>query len=265
MKTISPTYLNFFLTARATRTFCVVLLPLLISLAVKAQVGIGTVTPDESAQLEIKSSDKGILIPRIDKTARDGISPAATGLLIYQTNETPGFYYYDGSVWKLIGTDKPVAGFSARVSTVSVSANTTLTNYSVTDPSYTATGFNASTGQYTVPETGKYAISATINYQLTTTVNASLGTGVNPYFRVVRTSPIVTPLITGYLPVFDVNIALVLNLRTVLRNATVTLSGNAILSAGDVIGLQYDANGFTNMVNIGGDLIPGVVWSVTKL
>jgi hypothetical protein len=60
-------------------------------------VGIGTPTPHASAQLEISSANKGLLIPRMTQANRP-VSPA-TGLLIYQTNNTPGFYYFNGSSW----------------------------------------------------------------------------------------------------------------------------------------------------------------------
>jgi len=62
-------------------------------------VGIGTITPDTSAILEIKSTQQGVLIPRMKKVQRDSIHIPTTGLLIYQTNGTPGFYYYNGSLW----------------------------------------------------------------------------------------------------------------------------------------------------------------------
>ncbi len=62
-------------------------------------VGIGTTTPDPSSILEVKSTTQGILIPRMTKNQRDAIISPATGLMIYQTNNTPGFYYYDGSSW----------------------------------------------------------------------------------------------------------------------------------------------------------------------
>lgn len=70
--------------------------------------GIGTTTPDASSLLEIKSTQKGILIPRMTKAKRDAIVLPATGLLIYQTNSTPGFYYYNGTVWRAI---TPKAGW----------------------------------------------------------------------------------------------------------------------------------------------------------
>lgn len=61
--------------------------------------GIGTLSPDSSSLLEIKSTSRGLLIPRMSKTQRDLISSPATGLMIYQNNSTPGFYYYTGTAW----------------------------------------------------------------------------------------------------------------------------------------------------------------------
>ncbi|WP_315975843.1 exosporium glycoprotein BclB-related protein [Parapedobacter soli] len=62
-----------------------------------AQVGIGVEQPDPSAQLEITANGKGLLIPRMGAAERP--TNPATGLLIYQTDNTPGFYYYSGSAW----------------------------------------------------------------------------------------------------------------------------------------------------------------------
>ena len=64
-----------------------------------AQVGVGTTTPDASSALDITSTTKGLLIPRMTETQRDAISSPATGLMIYQTDGTVGFYYYNGSSW----------------------------------------------------------------------------------------------------------------------------------------------------------------------
>lgn len=68
-----------------------------------AQVGIGTTTPDASAALDITSTAKGVLIPRMTKIQRDAITSAATGLMIYQTDATVGFYYYNGNRWAEVG------------------------------------------------------------------------------------------------------------------------------------------------------------------
>ncbi|MFK5855331.1 MAG: hypothetical protein QM503_04305 [Bacteroidota bacterium] len=70
-----------------------------------AQVAINTTgaAADPSAMLDVVSTTKGVLIPRMIKTERDAISSPATGLMIYQTDNTPGYYYYNGSSWGLIG------------------------------------------------------------------------------------------------------------------------------------------------------------------
>ncbi len=64
-----------------------------------AQVGIGTTTPDASSVLEVTSTSSGILIPRMTEVQRTGITTPATGLLVYQTDNTVGFWYYNGSTW----------------------------------------------------------------------------------------------------------------------------------------------------------------------
>lgn len=64
-----------------------------------AQVGIGTNTPHSSAALEIANTGKGILIPRMTQTQRGNIASPAAGLLIYQIDQTNGFYYFDGLSW----------------------------------------------------------------------------------------------------------------------------------------------------------------------
>jgi len=62
-----------------------------------SQVGINTTEPDPSSALDIQSTESGILIPRMTQVQRDAIANPATGLMIYQTDNTPGFYYYEGS------------------------------------------------------------------------------------------------------------------------------------------------------------------------
>lgn len=75
-----------------------------------AQVGIGTTNPNSSAQLDITSTSKGFLPPRVALTGTADVSTIvspATGLLIYNTatagtapnNVVPGYYYYNGTQW----------------------------------------------------------------------------------------------------------------------------------------------------------------------
>ncbi len=59
--------------------------------------------PDASAILDLTSVTKGLLAPRMTATQRAAITSPATGLLVYQTDGTTGFYYYTGSAWQQIG------------------------------------------------------------------------------------------------------------------------------------------------------------------
>ncbi len=89
----------------------------------QAQVGVGTSTPAASAQLDVSSTTKGFLPPRVALVSTDNtsspISSPATGLLVYNTAEvgsgatavTPGYYYYSGSAWvPLTNGVKKIAG-----------------------------------------------------------------------------------------------------------------------------------------------------------
>jgi hypothetical protein len=79
--------------------FFTFLAAVVLTVTTYAQVGIGTTTPDASSALDITSTTKGLLIPRMTAAQRDAISSPATGLMIYQTDGTVGFYYYNGSSW----------------------------------------------------------------------------------------------------------------------------------------------------------------------
>ena len=59
----------------------------------------GASSVDASAALEIKSTTKGVLLPRMTKTQRDAIASPAAGLAIYQTDNTPGLRVYNGTNW----------------------------------------------------------------------------------------------------------------------------------------------------------------------
>lgn len=70
--------------------------------------------PDVSALLDVKSTDKGVLIPRMTQGERNLITTPATGLLIFQTDVTPGFYYNSGTpgtpAWVLISNASSLEG-----------------------------------------------------------------------------------------------------------------------------------------------------------
>lgn len=94
------------------------LLPLFVVLgaySAYSQVGVGTLTPKPSAQLEVFSNDKGVLIPRValksttDKTTvthGSGALPYENSLLVFNTatiaDIIPGYYYWYVDKWNRI-------------------------------------------------------------------------------------------------------------------------------------------------------------------
>lgn len=56
-----------------------------------------------SAILDINSTSEGILLPRITEAQRIAINTPATGLLVFQTDGTAGFYYHNGTAWTSVG------------------------------------------------------------------------------------------------------------------------------------------------------------------
>ena len=64
-------------------------------------VGINNegLSPHGSAMLDVSSTTKGFLPPRMTAAQKAAILTPAAGLLIYQTDATAGFYYYNGSAW----------------------------------------------------------------------------------------------------------------------------------------------------------------------
>ncbi len=74
------------------------------TLMCKAQgVGIGTTSPAASAQLDISSTSKGILFPRMTTAARMAINNPAKGLLVYDST-LQQFQFYNGSRWSPVGS-----------------------------------------------------------------------------------------------------------------------------------------------------------------
>ena len=69
-------------------------------------VGIGTSIPNSSAQLEIKSNTKGILIPRTSSVTRAAIVNPAKSLMLYDST-TNSFWFHNGSDWIEYGRIDP--------------------------------------------------------------------------------------------------------------------------------------------------------------
>jgi hypothetical protein len=69
-----------------------------INLVNAQNVGIGIPNPDASAILELSSTDKGFLVPRLTTSERTAIASPAIGLLVYDTDNN-SFWFFDGTAW----------------------------------------------------------------------------------------------------------------------------------------------------------------------
>ena len=105
-------------TIKSIFIFCLLFI---VTISIKAQVGIGTGSPNGSSMLEINATNKGVLIPRVTLTGSTDattIATPATSLLIYNTATTsdvvPGYYYNSGTsgspVWIRLNTSSLVTG-----------------------------------------------------------------------------------------------------------------------------------------------------------
>jgi len=126
-----------------TKTLLILTLVLLLgsnqNIAQNVGIGAESFTPDPSAMLEVKATDKGMLVPRVDiadlSTATPVTNPAVS-LIVYNSNETTGlgFYYWSGSEWKKLITEDDIASVDGSETiitagtNVSISGSGTITN-----------------------------------------------------------------------------------------------------------------------------------------
>lgn len=99
------------------RTVILLFSLLLISVLHAQNVGIGTNSPSSSSILDISSTTKGMLMPRMNSSQRVAIPSPASGLLVFDT-DTKTVWAYDGASWKNLYTSGGlVLPFSQTVNT----------------------------------------------------------------------------------------------------------------------------------------------------
>jgi hypothetical protein len=169
-------------------------------------------TGQASSVLDVKSTTKGMLVPRVTQAQRLAISSPADGLLVYQTDQTTkGFYYYNSTS-------------SAWTGITSNASNNTLTGNTVLNGTLQV-GSNGSTLNSIIKTSFSFTSATSFNYTtiLTTTVavpNATVG-------AVVHVSPntvLPTPLYIAYAYISSAG-----NLTLVIGN-----SSNTAVSLGTV-------------------------------
>ena len=85
-------------------------------------VGIGTNTPHPSAALDITDTQRGLLIPRMTASQRNNIQNPAEGLMVFQTDDSTGFWFYSGQKWSTINS-KGIKGYQGEQGQVGPQGN----------------------------------------------------------------------------------------------------------------------------------------------
>jgi uncharacterized protein (TIGR02145 family) len=155
---------------KQTKT-CLMLILFGISLITYSQVGIGTASPNPNAMLDVTSTSKGLLIPRMTESQMNAIPSPAAGLMVYCTDCNGGagcLTLFLNTVWRCGGgectTPAPLATSGSGATLTQIHANWNAvagaTSYSIdvstaSDFSGFVTGFNnLSVGNvltYTIP------------------------------------------------------------------------------------------------------------------
>lgn len=170
---------------------CLIVILLFKSTLLLSQISINTdgSTPNSSAMLDVKATDRGMLIPRISTANRDLIPSPATGLLIYNAT-TDHFNYFNGSYWyqiettfisSTIGTLSPGGGVSINTSNAPA-ANSTILD--VNDPTRGVLISRTTPNLITTPATGLIIYNTATNllnyYNGTQWVTpCAISTGIN--------------------------------------------------------------------------------------
>lgn len=215
-------------------------------------VGISnsSITPDASSILELRSSSKGMLLPRMTTTERDNITSPATGLMIYNTT-TGKFNYYNGSSWVVFfaGTAgvNSITGTSNRITIGGTSADPTV------DISSSYAGQNTITTLGTIG-TGTWngstiglAYGGTGATTQQDAINALTGTQTSGfYLRSNGTNAILSAIQAGDVPTLNQNTTGSAATLTTARN----IYGNSFNGSADVTGIIASnfggtGNGFT--------------------
>ena len=119
-----------------------------------AQTGIGTTTPNASAKLDVYSTNKGFLPPRVTLTSETDASTIASpaeGLLVYNLGSVglqAGYYYWNGANWATIATASSAGN--------GVTASDLVKLYQETYSTTTGKASSSSGYSFTVPVSGRY-------------------------------------------------------------------------------------------------------------
>ena len=162
-----------------------ILIFILSAIKSMAQTGIGTTSPDASAKLEVASSNKGFLPPRVALTATNSASPVsnpANGLMVFNTvtagtspfQVVPGYYYWDGTGAKWVSLSTTVGNVQNQAiyrSTANTNAGAAVSTWNMRFNNIAAGDLSVSAGTTFALSNGIYKIQWGLPHQQANTYN----------------------------------------------------------------------------------------------
>ena len=181
----------------------------LIAFTLIAQTGVGTSTPHPSAKLDVSSTNKGFLPPRVTLTSTSDITTIpnpVTALLVYNTgtnaNISAGYYYWDGTAWTKIGNNGSILASN----TVTISATTTAPTTGTRTIDKTVAVDNGATRRITLQlgYVGSAGGSGDYLFSLPTGITFNTNAGYNPIFTGTLYSPSFSAMAPSIIPISGV-------------------------------------------------------------
>lgn len=172
-------------------------------------------SPDPSAILDISSSSKGLLIPRLTSVQRDVLPSPAQGLFIYNiTDET--IEYWTGTLWEELSSS--ISGVSASASPNPICTGTILsltgaatgaTSWNWTGPNgFTSNVQNPTVSNFSISDTGTYTLTASNACGVSVTVTTSAVSAKKSYVPITLTNNQATATPANFQQMITVNSSL---------------------------------------------------------
>lgn len=224
----------------------------LISFLSFSQVGINTTSPDQSSILDVSANNKGILLPRValtDPNDTNTILNPAVSLLVYNTSTTidltPGFYFWNGSIWNSITGNSGGTGGSS--DGWSLTGNNTDGAKFLGTTNYTSLTFKVNNGQVALfdPHGGM-----ALGYGAVANENNSIAIGTNAS---ASTSNQATAIGASAIASGFQSAALGFNAKAITSNSTLALGNSATASSfqATAIGVNSKATTSNNTLAVG--------------